>query len=205
MTCSNWARAGKDRLLYSVHRTMEQTLLHRELLTCLIKVQWRSTPHTEPWTAESVVVTSLTSMSPSCCCCYRALVTCLFDIKGFTCPNHTRFDKGLCCCCFDNCENLKQSSVIDSCKCKFLGLLLGWDIKHLFTSCLYPPAASTVWTFLLMSHLRNWGRNFTSPLRMHMVSMGWINPGLGEWTDIYCHQSKADAKQRDELGVRLGS
>lgn len=38
-----------------------------------------------------------------------------------------------------------------------------------------PSKASIDWTCLHMNLLRNWGRNFTLPLRIHKALMGWIN------------------------------
>lgn len=42
---------------------------------------------------------------------------------------------------------------------------------------LSPRKASIDWTCLLMSPLRSWGRNFTSPLRTHKASTAWTRAG----------------------------
>lgn len=73
------------------------------------------------------------------------------------------------------------SSVLNvySWKCTFLWLLVGFN--WIFDSPVFVSTflltASTGWTFLLMSLLRNWGRNFTSPSRTHKALTAWINAG----------------------------
>lgn len=66
-----------------------------------------------------------------------------------------------------------------------------------------PLKALIDWTCLLMSLLRSWGRNFTSPSRTHKASTGWISASaVNELNWHYCHQSKA-ASCASDSGLNL--
>ena len=89
VTCGNWTATSKDQLRESGRGNLR---LHKELFTCLFKVQWSSTQHADPGTGESVVAGVVVNVSV----CERdwqwTLVACLFkDYLYRTYPNCTKF------------------------------------------------------------------------------------------------------------------